>query len=92
VTHGGVLVVKTPGWTDNFGTEHSPELIKAKGFKANIRDDTGDVLGIVSNEYEVVDNRDAPGRPNGACADVGTNTSYATPMRSKCLATASRCW
>lgn len=62
VTHGDVLVVKTPEWIDNFGTEHPPELIPAKGFKANIRDDTGDVLGIVSDEYEVVDNRDAPGR------------------------------
>jgi hypothetical protein len=38
---------------------YPPELIPAKGFKANIRDDTGDVLGIVSDEYEVVDNRAA---------------------------------
>jgi len=37
----------------------------AKGFKANLRDDTGEVLGIASDEYQVVDNRDAfrfPGR------------------------------
>ncbi len=27
--------------------------------KANLREDTGGVLGIVSDEYEVVDNRDA---------------------------------
>ena len=33
------------------------ELIPAKGFKANLREDTGEVLGIVSDEYEVVDNR-----------------------------------
>ena len=59
VTHGDVLVVKTPEWTDDFGTMHPPELVPAKGFKANLREDTGEVLGIVSDEYEVVDNRDA---------------------------------
>ncbi len=59
VSHGDVLVVKRPEWTDDFGTKHGPELIPAKGFKANIREDTGDVLGIVSDEYEVVDNRAA---------------------------------
>ncbi len=59
VTHGDVLVVKTPEWTDDFGTQHAQELIPAKGFKANLREDTGEVLGIVSNEYEVVDNRAA---------------------------------
>jgi phage/plasmid-like protein (TIGR03299 family) len=59
VTHGDVLVVKAPGWTDDFGTKHPAELISAPGFKANLREDTGEVLGIVSDEYEVVDNRDA---------------------------------
>src|SRR5436309_8703963 len=59
VNHGDVLVVKRPEWTDDFGVKHEPQLIPAKGFKANIREDTGDVLGIVSDEYEVVDNRDA---------------------------------
>src|SRR5437588_12691784 len=56
VSHGDVLVVKRAEWTDGFGTKHAPELIPAKGFKANVREDTGDVLGIVSDEYEVVDN------------------------------------
>ena len=59
VTHGDVLVVKEPEWTDDFGTKHAAELIPAMGFKANLREDTGEVLGIVSDEYEVVDNRDA---------------------------------
>jgi phage/plasmid-like protein (TIGR03299 family) len=59
VSHGDVLVVKRPEWTDDFGVEHEQELISAKGFKANVREDTGDVLGIVSDEYEVVDNRAA---------------------------------
>jgi phage/plasmid-like protein (TIGR03299 family) len=59
VTHGDVLVVKAPAWTDDFGVKHPAELVPAKGFKANLREDTGDVLGIVSDEYEVVDNRDA---------------------------------
>jgi len=59
VTHGDVLVVKTPEWTDDFAINHPPELTPAKGFRANLREDTGEVLGIVSDEYEVVDNRDA---------------------------------
>ena len=50
---------KAAQWTDDFGIAHGPELVPARGFKANIREDTGDVLGIVSDEYEVVDNRDA---------------------------------
>ena len=57
VDHGDVLVVKQPEWTDDFGTKHPAELIPAKGFKANVREDTGEVLGIVSDEYEVVNNR-----------------------------------
>ena len=59
VTHGDVLVVKAPEWTDDFGAKHPAQLVPAKGFKANLREDTGEVLGIVSDEYEVVDNRDA---------------------------------
>jgi phage/plasmid-like protein (TIGR03299 family) len=59
VTHGDVLVVRRPEWTEDFGTKHEPELVPARGFKANLREDTGEVLGIVSDEYEVVDNRDA---------------------------------
>ena len=59
VTHGDVLVVKQPEWIDDFGTTRPAELIPARGFKANLREDTGEVLGIVSDEYEVVDNRDA---------------------------------
>jgi phage/plasmid-like protein (TIGR03299 family) len=59
VSHGDVLVVKRPDWTDDFGVEHPADLISARGFKANIREDTGDVLGIVSDEYEVVDNEAA---------------------------------
>ena len=59
VTHGDVLVVKAPEWTDDFGAKHPAELVPAKGFKANLREDTGEVLGIVSDGYEVVDNRDA---------------------------------
>ncbi len=56
VTHGDVLVVRRAGWTDDFGIEHAAELIPARGFKANLREDTGEVLGIVSDEYEVVEN------------------------------------
>lgn len=59
VTRGDVLVVRTPEWTDDFGSKRPAELIPAKGFKANLREDSGEVLGIVSQEYEMVDNRDA---------------------------------
>jgi phage/plasmid-like protein (TIGR03299 family) len=31
----------------------------AVGFKANVREDTGELLGIVSDEYSIIDNRDA---------------------------------
>lgn len=59
VTPGDVLVVKAPEWTDDFATTHPAELIPAHGFTANVREDTGEVLGIVSDEYEVVDNGEA---------------------------------
>jgi hypothetical protein len=53
VTHGDVLVVKRPEWVDDWGTAHPAELVPASGFKANLREDTGEVLGIVSRDYEV---------------------------------------
>ncbi len=59
VRHGEVQIVKSPAWVDDFGSEHPAQLVKAEGWKANIRSDTGDLLGIVSDEYQVVDNRDA---------------------------------
>jgi phage/plasmid-like protein (TIGR03299 family) len=59
VNHGDVLVITRPEWVDDFGTKHPAELIPARGFKANLRQDTGEILGIVSNEYEIVDNVDA---------------------------------
>ena len=59
VTHGDVFVVRRPEWIDDFGNRQPAELIPANGFKANLRADTGAVLGIVSDEYEVVDNREA---------------------------------
>ena len=59
VRPGDVFVVKEPEQTDEHGVWHPSELIPAKGFKANIREDTWDVLGIVSDEYEVVSNQAA---------------------------------
>jgi hypothetical protein len=47
VIHGDVLVVRAPEWTDDFGTKHVAELTPAKGFTANVREDTVEVLGIV---------------------------------------------
>jgi hypothetical protein len=56
--------------------------------KANLREDPGEVLGIVSDEYEVVENRDAPrfvdalsarnftSRPPAACGAVGASGAW----------------
>lgn len=59
VEQGDVLVVKRPEWTDDFGVKHEAEIVPATDFKANVRDDTGAILGIVSNDYKIVPNRDA---------------------------------
>lgn len=52
------------GWEVKPGDVHvaiDPDLplIPAEGYKANIRQDTGKVLGIVSNHYGIVQNREA---------------------------------
>ena len=64
VRQGDVLVVRRPEWTDDFGELHSAELIAAEtadgcAYRANLREDTGQLLGIVSEDYKVVPNRDA---------------------------------
>lgn len=59
VKQGDVLVVGTPEWTDDFGVKQPAELIPAEGHVANVREDTNTVLGIVSDNYKVVSNRDA---------------------------------
>ena len=64
VSHGDVLVVKHPEWTDDFGTKHPPELIPAKGLKANVREDTGDVT-VVDAQPLLRD-----WRPAADCADT----------------------
>lgn len=48
-----------PGSTGTYVPELESRLKLADGFKANVREDTGDVLGIVSDDYSVVQNRDA---------------------------------
>ena len=63
VSHGDVLVVTTPEWTDDFGAKHPPALIPAKGFKANIREDIGEVLGIVSVFFCLQTTASASARP-----------------------------
>lgn len=64
VRQGDLLVVRRPEWTDDFGTQHPPELVPAEtadgcSYRANLREDTGGLLGIVSDEYRVVANREA---------------------------------
>jgi phage/plasmid-like protein (TIGR03299 family) len=58
-TQGDVFVVNTNA-PDNATVDGVPHpLVLAEGFKANIREDTGDVLGVVSDDYKIVQNRDA---------------------------------
>jgi phage/plasmid-like protein (TIGR03299 family) len=64
VRQGDVLAVRRPEWSDDFGRVHDPELVPAETadgctYRANLREDTGELLGIVSDDYRVVPNRDA---------------------------------
>lgn len=59
VRQGDVFVVERPEWTDDHGVVVPPKLIPADGFRANMREDDGAVLGIVSSDYKVVQNREA---------------------------------
>jgi hypothetical protein len=64
VRQGDVLVVRRPEWSDDFGRLHAPELVRAETadgctYRANLREDTGELLGSVSDDYRVVSNRSA---------------------------------
>jgi phage/plasmid-like protein (TIGR03299 family) len=59
VRHGEVHYVQSPAWVDDHDVEHPAEVARAVGWKANIRTDTGELLGIVSDDYQLVDNREA---------------------------------
>jgi phage/plasmid-like protein (TIGR03299 family) len=54
-----VLVDRRPAWRDDLGRERPAELERAESYKATLRSDTGDLLGIVGSDYEPLDNRDA---------------------------------
>jgi phage/plasmid-like protein (TIGR03299 family) len=59
-----VLVVRREDWRDDFGRTHPPELAPAETadgtrYRANLRADTGGLLGIVTGDYRVVDNAEA---------------------------------
>jgi phage/plasmid-like protein (TIGR03299 family) len=54
-----VMVERRPAWRDDFGRERPAELERAGAYKATLRSDTGDVLGIVGRDYEPLDNREA---------------------------------
>jgi phage/plasmid-like protein (TIGR03299 family) len=64
VDQGDVLVVRVPEREDDLGRCHPAQIAEARTpdgnrYRANIRSDTGDLLGIVSDDYRVVDNREA---------------------------------
>jgi phage/plasmid-like protein (TIGR03299 family) len=54
-----VLVERRPAGTDDYGRERPAELGRAPGYKATLRSDTGELLGIVGADYEPLDNREA---------------------------------
>ncbi len=54
-----VLVERRAAWTDDLGQERPAELEHAESYKATLRSDTGDLLGIVGADYEPLDNREA---------------------------------
>jgi len=54
-----VLVEHRPACKDDFGRERPAEVERAESYKATLRSDTGDLLGIVGSDYEPLDNRDA---------------------------------
>jgi phage/plasmid-like protein (TIGR03299 family) len=54
-----VLVERRAAWRDDFGRERPAELEPAESYKATLRSDTGELLGIVGSDYEPLDNRDA---------------------------------
>lgn len=64
VRSADVLVERRAAWRDDFGQTHAAEVVPAMtadggSYRANVREDTGDLLGIVSEDYRVVDNREA---------------------------------
>ncbi len=54
-----VLVERRAAWRDDFGREHPAELQRAETYKATLRSDTDELLGIVGSDYEPLDNREA---------------------------------
>jgi phage/plasmid-like protein (TIGR03299 family) len=64
VRSADVLVKRRAQWRDDFGQTHAAEVVPAvtadgTRYRANVREDTGDLLGIVSEGYRVVENREA---------------------------------
>jgi len=61
VNQGDVFVALPPqeGMPGIFVPQMESNLVQAANWRANIREDTSEVLGIVSNDYKVVPNRDA---------------------------------
>jgi phage/plasmid-like protein (TIGR03299 family) len=59
VRTASVLVEREAAWRDDFGQERPAELERADAYKATLRSDTGDLLGIVGVDYEPLDNREA---------------------------------
>lgn len=59
VKQGNIEVVAAPEWTDNFGITHPATMIPAEGYIANVRSDNNAVLGVVSENYKIVQNKEA---------------------------------
>lgn len=59
VRQGDLMVVERPEFIDDFGETVPAKLTPAKGYRANLREDDGALLGIVSDDYKVVQNEEA---------------------------------
>jgi phage/plasmid-like protein (TIGR03299 family) len=64
VNSGDVKITVRPEWVDDFGVTHPAVEIPAitedgTVYKANLREDTGTLLGIVTEDYKVVQQKDA---------------------------------
>jgi phage/plasmid-like protein (TIGR03299 family) len=59
VRQGDLLVVERPEWKDDFGVLQPAVTRPVEGYRANLREDDGALLGVVSDDYKVVQNVEA---------------------------------
>ncbi len=84
-----VLVERRAEWRDDFGNAQPAEVVPAERpdgsrYQANVREDTGDLLGIVTQDY----NQSFASKPQGRCTRAGgCGCSPGSPNTSRSGAT-----